>query len=341
MQSTAVSTHKQASFTHWYEQHRLKIYPSLVLIIYTIWILFMSVTENWALFRSYWPATVTMLFGSFVAGATAEGGGAVAFPVFTKVLQIASGDARTFSLMIQSFGMGMASIYILTRRIRVLPQVIAWTSLGGVLGHILGAFWLVIPNPYPKVFFTFITTAFGVALFLSTYVMKWTPRDNLPNWGPRYYAVFAAVGVFGGIFAAQVGSGIDAITFMLLTLAFGVDEKVSTPTTVIIMAINAWVGFFLHGAVLQDIGVMWNYWLVAVPVVVLGAPLGAFVTSRLNRYSVINFLLTLITIELVTTVWLVPFRSWVELLLTAMVVICFAIWFWVMLRYRRKFSYAL
>ncbi len=336
MQNTAVSTYNQTLATFGYDKHRLKIYPTLVLIIYVVWILFMSITENWALFRNYWPATITMLFGSFVAGATAEGGGAVAFPVFTKVLQIASSDARTFSLMIQSFGMGMASIYIITRRIRVLPNVIAWVSLGGVLGHVLGAFWLIIPNPYPKVLFTFVTTAFGVALFLSTYVMKWAPRDNLPDWGPRYQVVFAAVGVFGGIFAAQVGSGIDAITFMLLTLAFGLDEKISTPTTVIIMATNSWVGFFLHGAVLQDIGIMWNYWLVAVPVVVLGAPLGAFVTSRLNRHTVINFLLLLISVELLTTLWLVPFRSWTEVGVTATAVLFFTIWFWTMLHYRQK-----
>lgn len=295
----------------------------------------MTLSANWGLFRNYWPATVTMMLGSFVAGATAEGGGAVAFPVFTKVLHLASTDARTFSLMIQSFGMGMASIYIVTRRIRVLPPVIGWVSLGGVVGHLAGIFWLVIPNPYPKVLFTFITTAFGVILFLSTYLMKHTPYPDLPGWGPRYRLLFLGVGVFGGIFASQVGSGIDVVTFMLLTLAFGVDEKVSTPTTVIIMALNSLVGFFLHGVVLQDIGVMWNYWLVAMPIVIVGAPLGAFVVSRLKRHAVINFLLLLISLELVTTLWLVPFKSWTELLVTGSAVLLFSLWFWVMLRYRR------
>jgi uncharacterized protein len=321
-------------WSDWYERHRLKIYPALVLLIYVCWITFMTATQNWSLFRDYWPATITMMLGSFVAGATAEGGGAVAYPVFTKVLNIASTDARTFALMIQSFGMGMASIFIITRRIRFMPRVVLWVSLGGLLGHLFGAFYVAIPSPYPKVLFTFVTSSFGVALFLSTYVMKARPRPAVPNWNARHQALFFGVGVFGGLFASQVGSGIDAVTFMVLTLAFGVNEKVSTPTTVLIMAINSWIGFFLHGVVLQDIGNMWNYWLVAVQIVIIGAPLGAFVTSKVNRHVVINFLLFLISVELVTTLWLVPFETATQIVITATAVITFALAFWLMLRYR-------
>lgn len=320
----------------WYSRHRGKIYPALVFLIYTAWAAYMSVTDSWKLFCDYWPASLTMVLGSFVAGATAEGGGAVAYPVFTKVLHLASQDARTFSLMIQAFGMGMASIFILTRKIRILPRIVAWVSLGGVLGHVLGTYWLVMPSPYPKVLFTFVTTAFGAALFLSTYVLKWRPLPGLPGWGTRYRFLFFGLGVFGGVFAAQVGSGIDVITFMVLTLAFGVDEKVSTPTTVIIMALNSWVGFFLHGVVSKDIGPMWNYWLVAVEVVIIGAPLGAFLTSKANRHTVINFILALITLELATTLWLVPFQNPTEVMVTFSAVSTFAIAFWLMLRYRRR-----
>jgi hypothetical protein len=48
--------------------------------------------------------TITMIFGSMVAGATSEGGGAVAFPVMTLVLKIQPTIARDFSLMTQSCG---------------------------------------------------------------------------------------------------------------------------------------------------------------------------------------------------------------------------------------------
>ncbi len=48
--------------------------------------------------------SLTMIFGSMVAGATSEGGGAVAFPVMTLALKVPPSVARDFSLMCQSFG---------------------------------------------------------------------------------------------------------------------------------------------------------------------------------------------------------------------------------------------
>jgi hypothetical protein len=53
---------------------------------------------------------VRLSFGSMIAGGTSLGGGAVAFPVFTKVLHITPYDAKVFSLAIQSVGMSAASL---------------------------------------------------------------------------------------------------------------------------------------------------------------------------------------------------------------------------------------
>ncbi|MDJ0901719.1 MAG: hypothetical protein QNJ55_23255 [Xenococcus sp. MO_188.B8] len=60
-----------------------------------------------------WQVALTMVFGSEIAGETSVGGGAVAFPVFTKVLHIAPQDAKLFSLAIQSVGMTAASVAII------------------------------------------------------------------------------------------------------------------------------------------------------------------------------------------------------------------------------------
>ena len=54
-----------------------------------------------------------MIFGSMVAGATSEGGGAVAFPVMTLALKIAPAIARDFSLMTQSCGMWYFTLSLL------------------------------------------------------------------------------------------------------------------------------------------------------------------------------------------------------------------------------------
>ena len=64
-----------------------------------------SLKHNYfAFFPTHYPMTITMIFGSFIGGATAEGGGAVAFPVMTLVLHLTPSIARDFSFMIQCCG---------------------------------------------------------------------------------------------------------------------------------------------------------------------------------------------------------------------------------------------
>ena len=160
-------------------------------------------------------------------------------------------------------------------------------------------------------------------------------RDELPAWHNQYCALFFIVGMIGGAFAANVGSGIDMLTFIVLTLTFGINEKISTPTTVIIMGLNSVVGFFLHGVVSRDIGISWSYWLVAVPIVIIGAPLGAIVASLVKREHIILLLVTLIALELASTLWLVPFTT-TSIVVTIIAVVICVICFVVMLYHRRN-----
>ena len=310
-------------------------YPTLLAFVLIFWASYLSFNQSWDLYQDYWPMSLTMLFGSFVAGSTPQGGAAVAFPVFTKALEIPAADSRTFGFMIQSIGMVMATVMILVRRIKILPQVIIIVSLGSFLGTFLGTYYLILPNPYSRILFTLGATAFGVALFISRWVLQCPPKTELPAWDVRYRVIFFFVGIFGGIFSAQTGSGADMLTFIVLTLAFGIFEKISTPTTVIIMAINSIFGFFLHGVVSQDIGIVWNYWIVAVPVVAIGAPIGAYATSKISRDVLILFIFFLISVEMITTLILIPFSDemiWV----TAIVLGVCGLIFFGMLYYRQK-----
>ncbi len=310
-------------------------YPIALVVVYVSWLTYMVNTNSWGFFADHWPVSLTMTLGSFVAGATAEGGAAVAFPVFTKALQIEPATAATFGLMIQAVGMTMAGLVIVVRRVPILPRVIGWVSLGGVGGQILGTFWLSVGSPYSKILFTFVATVFGVALAISRWVLKWQPLNAVPIWGARSRTTFIAIGLVGGTFAANTGSGIDMLTFIVLTLALGINEKVSTPSTVIIMGLNSVVGFALHLFIKQDIGIAFEYWMVAVPIVILGAPLGAYFASKARRDHIISLLLFLIALELVTTLILVPFSSTAIVVTVVAIGVCI-VWFVTMLHFRER-----
>ena len=46
-------------------------YPFIVFMIYITWLTYMNILDFWYLFNEFWTVSVTMIFGSFIAGATA------------------------------------------------------------------------------------------------------------------------------------------------------------------------------------------------------------------------------------------------------------------------------
>lgn len=258
-----------------------------------------------------WPVSLTMVFGSFIAGATSEGGGAVAFPVFTKLLHIDPAQAKVFSLAIQSVGMTAASLLIIRMRVAVDWWVVAWASLAGVPGILFGTLVLseLLSAPAIKLSFTLLVSSFAVTLFALNRGHR-KVHAEVPERGRRELGLVLLAGLIGGMFSGLVGNGIDIVTFSLLVLLFRVSEKVATPTSVVLMAINSLVGFYLHGVHLGNFqGEVVSWWLAALPIVVIGAPLGAMLCAHMDRVSIARFLLVLIAIEFTTSLILIPING--------------------------------
>ncbi|NEO93191.1 MAG: sulfite exporter TauE/SafE family protein [Moorea sp. SIO3G5] len=251
-----------------------------------------------------------MVFGSAIAGGTSLGGGAVAFPVFTKVLHIPPQDAKIFSLAIQSVGMTAASAAICLTGIRVEWRVISWGSLGGFLGIFLGVSFLapILPPDVIKMSFTVMLTSFAITLLALNREAR-DPNFTMPAWTIREQSIVLLAGLLGGMMSGLAGNGIDICAFSVMVLLFRFCEKVATPTSVILMAINAVAGFALQVFVFQDFtDPVRSYWLAAIPVVVVGAPVGAMFCNLLRRETIANILIGLIFIELVTSLLLIPLR---------------------------------
>ncbi len=169
----------------------------MILIVWSVWG-FYTLPQSGQIIKDYWQITVTMVFGSIIAGATSEGGGAIAFPVFTKLLHIAPMDAKVFSLVIQSVGMLAASITIIVLRIQVLWWVIFWVSLGGFCGVTVGLFvadW--IPAEFIRMLFTIMAVSLALTLaFLSTRLTH--NRRLMPILHYKEIFIFIGVGSIGG-----------------------------------------------------------------------------------------------------------------------------------------------
>ena len=304
----------------------LLINGSLALLVWSGWYLLGGETAIRAMYEN-WPVTLTMVFGSFIAGATSEGGGAVAFPVFTKLLEIAPADARVFSLAIQSVGMTSASITILLLRIPVSWKALTWSGLAGVPGIVISTLWLapVVPPVIVRISFTLLLTSFAITLWLINRDVHRYTHSDIPLKGARERFLLVLFGFIGGMMSGLVGNGIDIMTFALMVLLFRVSEKIATPTSVLLMASNSIVGFAMHGLILDTFTPeIRGWWLAAVPVVCVGAPLGALVCNWMTRHHIARVLIVLILIELITSLTLIPMTP-VLILWSACILIVLAV----------------
>ena len=226
---------------------------------------------------------VTMFFGSFISGATSEGGGAVAFPIMTLGMGISTADARDFSLLIQSVGMTSASALIIVKRIPIAHSVLVPVLPGSALG-LLAGFALVEGVFTPsgvKYFFTAVWLSFAFVLYRAQQRADRIQRTNLSGVQVPF-ARFLFAGFIGGLVSSLVGTGADIIVFSILALYFGLCEKVATLTSVVIMAATSIMGsslkfLFFAPPNPETIERVWA----CAPIVVIGAPFGAwFIKDR-------------------------------------------------------------
>lgn len=308
----------------------------LALVVWSVWSVFFG--PRYAdLLGEHWPVALTMAFGSLVGGGTSEGGGAIAFPVLTKLLAVPADTARTFSFAIQSIGMTAASLSILLCRIPIERIVLGWGAVPGVAGVLVSTTLIapLVPLPVVRVLFTMLLVSLAVALILQLRSRTYRRHLEIPVWGAREQMLVAAVGLAGGLLSGVAGVGENTVMFVLLVLLFRVSEKITTPTTVVLMTIVSIAAFLSHVFLVQDFeGVVVEYWIVAAPVVALGAPLGAYLCTLMSPTTVRGVLIVLIAAELVSTVVFVPFTPVLALVSAAsLAVLC--TWFAVLLRSER------
>lgn len=332
------------------QQSRQRMAFGLSLAFTIGWIVYVTASDQWSRVADHWASAVTMVFGSFVAGSTPQGGGAVAFPVFTKVLEVPAEVARTFSLVIQCVGMTAASLSMIVNRRALATQGLLVGAPAALTGFIVGYFTIVdagrpfspatIPGAYVKVLFTVIVVAMAFVTARGYRVQLLEQRHTMPGLNTRIVAALIIFGFVGGFVSSLIGSGADVFLYLVLVLLIGLSPRTGVATSVIVMTLVSWAGMVMFGlgdghlaVVLSEVGDvvvgvggrsvgavdnivsfrgeggldaarfdLFGMWLAASPVVVWGAPFGAFVSSRLSDRQLVRFVVLLAVAEALSTI---------------------------------------
>ncbi len=281
--------------SNWRPQ-RVPLFLKLAFVVWAVWGVLVAVKGNAGLLLTHFEMTLTMVLGSFIAGATSEGGGAVAFPVMTLLLDVPPPVARDFSHLIQSVGMTAASLTILLTGIRIHRPTVLIAGATGALGVILSQ-ELIAPHiaPVPaKLMYTSVWLSFGACLLYVVYIARTPAIETLAYDTARRAGLIAVAGLAGGLISGIFGTGLDILVFSVVVLVFRLHERIATPTSVLLMAGNSLVAVAWRELVPFTAPMApeaWAYWYACVPVVVIGAPLGALFIARRSRRFITNLLL--------------------------------------------------
>jgi len=278
-----------------------------------------------ALYREYWPGAITMIGGSFVAGSTPLGGGAVAFPVFSKLLNASTDDARTFGFLIQAVGMSFATLFFVLNRINIVWRWIHVALPAAIIGLMLGIFIFPLADALVKVVYSVFVVTSGV-LLIRTHTRDESGEKRVakePSW-----CLLLVVGFVGGLLSSKVGAGADTILFFSLVILCRYPAKTIIPTSICFMALIAVAGAgFSYLATPHSINdFVINNWLAAAPVVAIGAPLGGLVMSKISPRKLIRFIKCVLLIEGYSTLLFVEL-PWLYLSALAMVLATATIYF--------------
>jgi uncharacterized membrane protein YfcA len=281
--------------------------------VYGVWLAINTLGDHWGDTLAHWPIALVMVLGSYVAGSTPMGGGTVAFPVLVLLFELPASLGRNFALCVQATGMTSAAIFILCRRSPIEQRLLGFSVLGSALGLSFGTFVIapLVPETYIKLLFACLWMSFGVLTLAKN--RELCAFDRMPVIPPKIArSLGLTVGIAGGVTTSLIGVGMDMMLYTVLVLLFRMDLKVAVPTAVIGMAAASVLGAALHLAI-GDIGdEVFFSWLAATPIVILGAPIGAFLVSVIAREKTLYIVAILCLLQFGWTVSVVQpsAREW-------------------------------
>ncbi len=281
---------------------RARGWRAYVIAWLAIWLVLILRPGAWLLALAQWPMALVMVGGSLVAGSTPMGGGTIAFPALVLGFGRSPAMARDFGLAIQSVGMTSALLFIVARGIPVERRLLGWSCAGAVVGLVMGTLLLAgrVPADWVKLLFATLWITFGAWLVTGT--AKETPTARASTDGSDVVLIGLAVGVVGGAIASLIGVGLEMLVYATLVLRFGWGPKAAVPTAVCATALASPVGLALRYATAGVHPEVYAVWLAALPIVIFGAPAGAYISTRMPRSVLLRVIGVLCLVQFGATV---------------------------------------
>ncbi len=277
--------------------------------VLVLWVILVAGYGYWPLVRAHWSMALVMILGSLVAGSTPMGGGSVSFPILVYAFGELPENARSFGLAIQALGMTSALVFIFCRRVPVQTRLLICSCAGAAAGMVLGTFFV---GPYAsramvKLLFSCLWMSFAILTLARNREFCSLKGKPVLEWSLALKAGLP-LGLVGGLIASLIGVGLEMVIYTVLVLVFRCDLKIAVPTAVCATAVTSVIGILLHLGIGDVPRAVFGEWLAAAPVVIFGAPIGAYLVGVISRVKVLYFVSALCVFQFAWTLKEVTLR---------------------------------
>jgi len=274
------------------------------------WVVLVAGNGYWPLVRQNLAIAGVMIPGSLVAGSTPMGGGSVAFPILVYGFGESPENARNFGLAIQAIGMTSALLFILGRGTPIEKRMLIVSCGAAAAGMVVGTFFVApyVARSIVKLLFSCLWVSFAfLTLARAGEFCTYKTAPGLP-WD-QAARIGLPLGFLGGLIASMIGVGLEMLLCTTLVLLFRCDFKVAIPTAVCATAITSVVGTALHLAIGDIPSTVFGMCLAAAPLVIFGAPVGAYLATRIPRIRLLYFVSALCVFQFGWTMWATPLHT--------------------------------
>lgn len=280
----------------------MKYWKAYITAFLLVWIVLVTGFGYWPAISQHWPMSIVMTIGSPVAGSTPLGGGTVAFPILVLLFGQQASNARNFGLLIQALGMTSAMLFVVGRRVPLPWHILSASTGGAGIGFCIGTFLIAphVQSSLAKLLFSCLWMSFGI-LTLTKNTEICALKGKVPDHAPRGVWIGLAAGLVGGTLASMIGVGVEMAVYTVMVLLFRADLKISIPTAIAAGALASIEGVAVHICMGDiDSAAVLN-WLAAGPIVIFGAPTGAYLGSIVPRMKVLYFVSSLCVLQFLWT----------------------------------------
>jgi uncharacterized membrane protein YfcA len=251
-------------------------------LFFAIWAFALNSESHSSVLWEHWRLWLGVVVRSMAGSVMPISAGAVSGPLLLTDGQTTVSAARNLAFALQAVGLTSAATLIISRRADVDWRTLGWAAVGCLIGTPLGMVAWGSSREIAEALSLYVILwgGFGLA------VLHWRKlinegSDDPELCGRKAGLLALASGFVGGFGVSSIlGAGVALPFYLVLVLLRRLSARTAINTSILLMALNSFLGLFfgMRSGGIDHVG--FHVWLSVAPLACVAVPLGLLVVNR-------------------------------------------------------------